>query len=161
MEPGEYQRAVELRSRRYHSLAAVPSGAFPLFITSRQYLLMLDGATADPMFARREDGSIIQVKHAAFLLVCMQVVRSLCSRVWCKTWTLMDDALQKAGGMRAYDPRASLHGSSSQDVFMTAMIPTQLNETITSEDHLRTIHPQPNNTELRTCIPFISLRAVP
>ena len=36
----------------------VPQTAYPLFLNSRQYMLMLDGSLPDPFFPRNEDGSL-------------------------------------------------------------------------------------------------------
>ncbi|GFH30803.1 uncharacterized protein HaLaN_29723, partial [Haematococcus lacustris] len=47
----------------YHSMQQVPTAAFPLFLTSREYLNMLDGTLAEPFLPRHEDGSVVQPKE--------------------------------------------------------------------------------------------------
>lgn len=61
MPPDEYRAAEAASSARYHSLAAVPATAFPLFLSSREYLLMLDATTPQPFFRRRPNGAIAHV----------------------------------------------------------------------------------------------------
>ncbi|KAJ9510267.1 hypothetical protein QJQ45_015579, partial [Haematococcus lacustris] len=64
MPPEEYQAAEAAGQKTYHSMADVPFEAFPLFLSSRQYLHMLDGSLEAPFFRRRRDGSIVQEAEA-------------------------------------------------------------------------------------------------
>lgn len=41
-------RVLAARSRQYHTLSDVPDAAFPLFLSSRQYLAMLDASVGEP-----------------------------------------------------------------------------------------------------------------
>lgn len=41
------------------ALQMIPSGDFPLFITNKQYLQLLDGTMKNPFFSRRADGRLV------------------------------------------------------------------------------------------------------
>lgn len=62
--PEEFSEAVRAAARTYPTLRDVPPAAFPLFLTSKAYLHMLDGTTAQPFFPRAADGSILLVRGA-------------------------------------------------------------------------------------------------
>lgn len=47
-------RVLAARSRQYHSLTDVPDKAFPLFLTSKQYLAMLDASIGEPFLWNRD-----------------------------------------------------------------------------------------------------------
>ena len=51
-DPEESQRLEELSRAEYHSLAGIPSDAFPLFWTTRQFLRALDATLPQPFFPR-------------------------------------------------------------------------------------------------------------
>lgn len=57
----EWERASAAFNTTYHTFKDVPPEAFPLFLSSRTYLRMLDGTTERPFFPRAANGSIIQV----------------------------------------------------------------------------------------------------
>ncbi|KAG2432292.1 hypothetical protein HYH02_013015 [Chlamydomonas schloesseri] len=57
----EWERASAAFSATYHTFKDVPPEAFPLFLSSRTYLRMLDGTTERPFFPRAANGAIIQV----------------------------------------------------------------------------------------------------
>ena len=42
----------------YPILRGIPTDVFPLFLTTRQYLRMLDGTLSEPFFPRRENGAV-------------------------------------------------------------------------------------------------------
>lgn len=41
-------RVLAARSRQYHSFCDVPDDAFPMFLSSKQYLAMLDASIGEP-----------------------------------------------------------------------------------------------------------------
>ncbi|KAL4457799.1 hypothetical protein ABPG75_012664 [Micractinium tetrahymenae] len=51
-------------SQPYHSFGGLPEEAWPLFLSSKQYLHMLDGTLAKPFFKRRRDGSFFYESEA-------------------------------------------------------------------------------------------------
>ncbi|KXZ49100.1 hypothetical protein GPECTOR_23g31 [Gonium pectorale] len=57
----QYARVVALSNATYHTFRDVPSEAFPLFLSSRACLRMLDGTTARPFFPRVPNGAILQL----------------------------------------------------------------------------------------------------
>lgn len=44
--------------KEYPILRDIQEDAFPLFLTTRQYLRMLDGTLSEPFFPRRENGNL-------------------------------------------------------------------------------------------------------
>lgn len=46
-------------SEEYATLAQVPDAAFPLFVTTKTFLRMLDGTVKSPFFPRRENGTVL------------------------------------------------------------------------------------------------------
>lgn len=61
MPPAEYRDAEAAGRATYHSMSDVPREAFPLFLSARQYLHMLDATLPQPFFRRRPNGAILQV----------------------------------------------------------------------------------------------------
>ena len=61
MGAAEYSRMVEVAAWPLHTLHEVPDEAFPLFVTSKQWLRLLDGTVARPFFPRAPSGAVIQV----------------------------------------------------------------------------------------------------
>lgn len=57
----EFARVEAAASATYHTLRDVPSEAFPLFLSSRTFLRMLDGSTGRTFFPRQPNGAILQV----------------------------------------------------------------------------------------------------
>ncbi|KAL4858033.1 TPR and ankyrin repeat-containing protein 1 [Chlorella vulgaris] len=51
-------------ARPYHSFRDVPEAAWPLFLSGKQYLHMLDGTLAKPFFKRYSDGSFVYESEA-------------------------------------------------------------------------------------------------
>lgn len=45
------------------ALQMIPSSDYPLFITNKQYLLLLDGTMKDPFFPRKADGTFLNNSH--------------------------------------------------------------------------------------------------
>ncbi|CAD7695958.1 unnamed protein product [Ostreobium quekettii] len=54
----EVRDLAELANGEYPTLSEIPSAAFPLFLTTRQHLQMLDGTLREPFFPRHENGAI-------------------------------------------------------------------------------------------------------
>lgn len=48
LSPSEQALVIAARSQRYHSLQDIPDEAFPMFLSSKQYLAMLDATVAQP-----------------------------------------------------------------------------------------------------------------
>ncbi|EFN58513.1 hypothetical protein CHLNCDRAFT_140575 [Chlorella variabilis] len=51
-------------ARPYHSFKGLPEEAWPLFLSAKQYLHMLDGTLRQPFFKRRADGSFFYASEA-------------------------------------------------------------------------------------------------
>ncbi|GLI67623.1 hypothetical protein VaNZ11_011870, partial [Volvox africanus] len=61
LPPADFARVMAMASATYHTFRDVPSEAFPLFLSSRAYLRMLDGTTDRPFFPRQPNGAILQL----------------------------------------------------------------------------------------------------
>ncbi|EFJ46513.1 hypothetical protein VOLCADRAFT_118102 [Volvox carteri f. nagariensis] len=61
MAPAEFARVVAVANATYHTFHDVPSDAFPLFLSSRAFLRILDGSTGRPFFPRQPNGAILQL----------------------------------------------------------------------------------------------------
>lgn len=49
LSPSDQARVVAARARQYHSFSDdIPQDAFPLFLSSKQYLAMLDATVSQP-----------------------------------------------------------------------------------------------------------------
>jgi hypothetical protein len=48
LSPSEQAQVIGARSRQYHSFRDVPDEAFPLFLSSKQWLAMLDATVPNP-----------------------------------------------------------------------------------------------------------------
>lgn len=48
LSPSEQAQVIAARSRQYHSFSGVPDEAFPLFLSSKQWLAMLDATVPNP-----------------------------------------------------------------------------------------------------------------
>jgi len=54
----DLQELTKLVQSDYHVLRDIPENVFPLFLTTRQYLRMLDGTLSKPFFPRRDNGAV-------------------------------------------------------------------------------------------------------
>lgn len=57
----EWEAVSAAAAAQYHTMRDVPDAAFPLFLSSRNFLRMLDGCLQSPFFPRAANGAIIQV----------------------------------------------------------------------------------------------------
>lgn len=48
LSPSEQAQVIAARSWQYHSFREVPDEAFPLFLSSKQWMAMLDATVPDP-----------------------------------------------------------------------------------------------------------------
>ena len=48
LSPSEQAMVISARSQQYHSFIGIPDEAFPLFLTSKQWLAMLDATLPEP-----------------------------------------------------------------------------------------------------------------
>eukprot|EP00798_Chlamydomonas_sp_ICE-L_P021903 gene21903-28945_t len=60
MPPDKYEEVLLAGNMTYHTLRDVPPEAFPLFLSSRQWLHMLDGTLQQPFFPRGANGAILK-----------------------------------------------------------------------------------------------------
>jgi hypothetical protein len=48
LTPSEQAKVIAARSRQYHSFQDIPDEAFPMFLSSKQWLAMLDVSVPEP-----------------------------------------------------------------------------------------------------------------
>jgi hypothetical protein len=62
LSPAEAAVAAAAAAVDYHTFACIPDEAFPLFLSNKQYLRLLDGTVGQPFFKQRdpETGAVLE-----------------------------------------------------------------------------------------------------